>query len=359
MKTLDKYILKEVVFLFVLGAIITVLLFEANQLMLLFKVMHVGSIPWRALLQVVLFRAPDFVKLSLIIGISLATSLTFARITRESEVKAMLSGGISIRRILKPILIFSVFVSLFSFVLLEKVVPISQKHFRNLLCQLYVISAAPDFKSDVVLDLDRYTARFGSVSRTKVGGIQLDDVFLLERPRPDETWIYSAKRGLYDDGVWNLEKPYVFTIQEDNLLVASPNKNLEINERISINPDSFMHATDEEESLGTILELIDKAEKEDRSTKGLWLSFHAKFSDSFACFVFAILGTLFSILYTKKGPFAGVFLSLASVLVFYITTILSDSVLLKISWMPPVVIAWMPNILAFLYITYQFREIRT
>ncbi len=356
MKTIDKYILKETIFLFIFGTLLSVLLFQANLLMFLFKAIHISNVPLLALFQVVLLRTPDFLKLSLIMGLTLAVSLTFARLTRESEIKAMHASGISLPRIILPVAIFGLIISFVSFLLLDKVVPVSQKKFRDLVKQIFIVSAAPDFKADVILDLDKYTATFGSVSRNKTGAILLNQVLLLERHKKNDTWVYSATRGDFDGGIWTLKEPYILNIKNDQLLTAYGKGTLEINERISIEPGMFMHASDDEESLSTIKSKIALAEKKNKPTQSLWISYHSKFSMAFACFVFAIMGCFISIRHTSKGPYAGVLLSLLSILFFYIVTILSDNYFSTHSWMPPIIAAWIPNILLLTYVIYIYRR---
>lgn len=355
MKTLDRYLLKELTIPLVISTVALVLLFQANILIFLFKQLNVSVVPFAALIQVILFKTPDFIKMTLVVGTGLASSLAFSRLARESELVAMLSAKITLGRVILPVLGVGFIVSLVDFLVIEKIGPPSEQAYRRLLSQLFVLSAAPEFKTDVVIELPNYTAHFGTVSRNQTGGIQLDKILLFEHPRPDEYWVYLAENGSYKEGAWSLKKPLLTMLKKNLFVTARPQKDLQINERIKV-PDFWLFPNIESKSLEELQEEIQKQRKQGLPTTDLEIAYQSKFAVPAACLIFSLLGPAFAIKLARRGPFAGVLLTMVSALLYYNLFLISSQVLGKQAWIGPTFAVWTPNILFFLASLIALRK---
>ena len=114
MKRLDRYILREMFVPFLIGTIAVVLMFQINELIALYKNFNLNAVPMTAVLQVILFKTPAYLNMTLPVGVSLASSLAISRLTRESELTAIRSAGVSILRVVRPVMIAGVVGYLFS-----------------------------------------------------------------------------------------------------------------------------------------------------------------------------------------------------------------------------------------------------
>ena len=65
-------------------------------------------------------------------GVLLATVMTLNKLSLDSEITVMRACGIGLNRIAKPIFIFAVVMSLFSFVINETVVPLTAAQSKKL-----------------------------------------------------------------------------------------------------------------------------------------------------------------------------------------------------------------------------------
>lgn len=105
---------------FLIGTVFVVLMFQGNILIALYKNLNLSMVPIKGILQFVLFKTPEFLTLTLPIGAGLASSLALSRIVRESELTAMRAAGTPIRRILFPVLVMGLIVSILNWFCAEK-----------------------------------------------------------------------------------------------------------------------------------------------------------------------------------------------------------------------------------------------
>lgn len=343
-RRLDLYMIKELLVPFFIGTVAVVLMFQANLLIALFKNFQTSHIPFVAIAQVLVYKTPFFLNMTLPVGMALASSLAVSRLVRESELTAMRSVGIPILRVVAPVAFFGALVAVGNFLLVERVMPSTEKQGNKLMNEIAIMGSNVDFKSNVVITLRGYTASFGSVQRLADGSLLLNRILLIEYPRPEETWLYSADQGTYRDGLWTLQNVYVRAFKREELTVAHPRKDMVINERISIQ-DLFQPARPEEQTFEDLSRAIREAKRLNRDTTMLEVAYHIKFSVPAACFVFALTGPVFAVIFSRSGAFVGVLLSIVLVLLYYNAFVISTEIFGRNGWLSPVLAAWLPNIL--------------
>ena len=101
----------------------------------------------------------------------------------------------------------------------------------------------------------------------------------------------------------------------------------------------------EEMTIKELLDSIKDGRKVGANTKDLEVKLNVKFSVPAACIIFALIGPVFAILFSKSGGFVGVFLSIVIVLLYYNAFVISTEILSKVDQVPGWLAAWLPNIL--------------
>lgn len=344
MRRIDAAILRELAVPFLLGTVAVVLMFQANLLIAQGKEIRFEAVPVSAIFQMVLFRTPQFLSMTLPVGMALASSLAMSRLARESELTAMRGAGIPVIRVAMPIVMVGVLVSIGNFLLVDRVMPASEARANKLWQEVLVKAIAPQFKSDVTLTLGNRTVSIRAVQRGKGSSLLLTGILLLEYPRSDEVWMTVAKSGEYRDGEWTLREPYVRAIRGDQLVLAKPEKDIVINEPIRVE-DFFRDPQPTELDTKTLVRQIEERKRNKADTTALEIAYYTKFSVPAACLVFAFTGPLFAIWLSRSGPFVGVLLSIFMVLLYYNAFVISTSVLGQNGLLSPVVAAWLPNAL--------------
>lgn len=343
-RRIDRYLLRELSVPLIVGTLGVLLMFQANLLIAVLKKLSMSSMPVLAIFQLIWYETPFFLSMTLPIGVSLGASLAMSRLTRESELTALRAAGCSIRRAMVPIMVVGALVGVGNFFLVERVVPESKKQSAKRQVEMAILGAAPEFKSNVIVNLKNYTASFGTVMRGSEGNVDFTDALLIERQRVGEVHVYQARSGNYRAGVITLHGALLRVFKDDELTEVGSRKDVVINEPISINDIFVPPAPDEQtaEQLGTA---IVEMRQQQRDTTNLEIAYHVKYSLPASCFVFALVAPVFAIWLGRSGGFIGVLLSFMVVLLYYNAFIISTEILGKNSYLSPWMAAWLPNLL--------------
>lgn len=346
MKRLDRYVLKEISIPLIIGTVVFAMLFMANDLIFIYKTFNVDAIPFVAILQMLFFKFPYWLNITLPIGTSLGCSLAISRLARESELTAMRAAGISIFRVFMPLLVTGLAMAVLNYYVVEKVVPPSSKAYRRVVNEVGFLAATPNFKSNVMLSIDRFSASFGSIQRMRTGQVLMRDIVMIERPRPNEIMLYHSANGTYEDGIWTIQAPTWFDLKGTVLVAGGTKDKMTINEPIRV-ADLFLAPVPEETSAEDLAQAIKQAKEHKLPTNDLEVKYHQKFSVPAACLIFAFTGAVFATRFSKSGPFIGVMVSFGIVWIYFNIYIITGDIFGKHAWIPPIVAAWIPNVLFF------------
>ena len=99
--------------------------------------------------ELLFFASIRFVPLALPISMLLASVMTFGALGEKSELVAMKSAGVSLRRIMNPLIIFVVFISVGSFMFSNYVMPIANLKSGSLLYSIQKQKPALNIKAGV------------------------------------------------------------------------------------------------------------------------------------------------------------------------------------------------------------------
>ncbi len=133
---MDRYILAAMLapFLFGVGIFSTIGIAVGVVFDLVSQLSEV-QIPVGILAQILILQAPYFIGFAFPMALLLAAILTFSRLAADSEVTALRSIGVSVFRLVVPVLIFGGLVSLLTFAFNETLVPQSRYQASQLLEQ--------------------------------------------------------------------------------------------------------------------------------------------------------------------------------------------------------------------------------
>lgn len=319
-------------------------MFDANMLMAVQKEFDLSSVPPLAIAQYILFKTPSFLNQTFPVGMALAASLATNRIARESELTAMRTAGASILRFLIPIVAFGVVVAGINLVTVEIVMPRAEQRAAVLQQKIGALVTAPSLAENAYIRLDRFQVSIGQVQRIGQNQFQLKDVLLFSRPKPGVDQIVSSPSGTYNNGVWTFDKAVIRQVKGDSLVQISSDSPMQVDERIVVG-SLFAPPQPEALSLGQLKNAISQGLKSGVDVGALQVEYQTRFSVPAACIVFAFVAPCLAIAFSKSGGFAGVLLSIFIVFLYYNTYVVSALILGKNHDLPPVLGAWLPNIL--------------
>src|SRR6056297_3950103 len=130
---LDKYNIKVITFPFLTSVIIITIILLGNYLFQLTDLIIVKDVPIYLVLKLLFYNLPDIIVRTFPIAILFSTMTGIGRLNRENEITAFRMGGISLYRLIVPVLIVGILISGLTYVLNEEVVPWANHKAKNII----------------------------------------------------------------------------------------------------------------------------------------------------------------------------------------------------------------------------------
>jgi len=144
--------------------------------------------------QLLFYASSTFVPMALPLAILLSSLMTFGNLGEHYELVALKASGISLKRIMRPLIILSILISIFAFVFSNYVLPVANLKFRSLLYDVQQKKLAFKVKEGIFnKDLGDYTLRIGS--RADDGATIYDVMIYDHSDRNGNTKVTVAKSG--------------------------------------------------------------------------------------------------------------------------------------------------------------------
>lgn len=217
MKILDKYFLKQIIIMFLMGVFVfSTIIFASDTFITLIKQISQFGVPFKYALIIIILNLPSVIVLSIPMGVLLATVMVLNRLCLSSEITVMRSCGISLGRIAKPIFIFAVIMSISTFIINETVAPAMSKYSKN--TALYALGQknVPEGRQNFVfkeIDNGAYLKRLFYVGYS--GKKTLHNVTVLDKSKDGTLQILQAREGKTSPEGWKFYKGAIYTIDED------------------------------------------------------------------------------------------------------------------------------------------------
>ncbi len=312
------------------------------------------------LFQYYKYSIPAVVYQMIPISCIVATIFTLSNMNRNNELVALFSFGMSLARISAPILVIVSFISIFSFVLSDKIIPSFTK--KKNYVYYKEIRKKPGLYS--MLKNNRIWYRSGNI------------LFNLKTLNPearkaqgvsfyyfDEMWnllqVISAKNLFLGDDSWRLQegKLTVFLSQDEFPLIKEfAEKEIHINEEMKDLQSSS--DTVDMMNVSELRRFLKKNQDAGLDTIRYEVAFNSKFAYAFSAFVLALLGIPFSVRHQRSG---GIALQIATclglVFLFWIANS-SFQNMGKYGYVNPIIGAWAANVLLLAFTMFMLLRLR-
>ena len=220
MKKLDKLIIKSF-----LGPLL--LTFSIAEFVLLLQILWkiiekmIGKgLDTIVILQLLWYILITLVPMALPLAILLASIMTLGNFGERYELVAMKAAGISLWRIIRPLIIVVAFLSLFAFFFSNNFMPIAEQKMRTLMYEINTKKPTVNIRpNEYYSDIDKYVIRVGAKDKS---GKNLSDIMIYDHSKElGNVSITVAERGqMYsEDGgntlVFNLYEGYSYDETSD------------------------------------------------------------------------------------------------------------------------------------------------
>ncbi|UTW65611.1 LptF/LptG family permease [bacterium SCSIO 12643] len=160
LKKLDIFIIKTYLGPFIMTFFITLFIFEMQFLWNYLEDMVGKGLEAIVLIELFAFASANLVTMALPLAVLLSSIMTFGNLGENYELVAMKSSGISLNRIMRPLLIFNLIISSMAFYHSNYVMPVANLKFKTLLYDVMHQRPALEFKPGVFYKgIDGYVIR--------------------------------------------------------------------------------------------------------------------------------------------------------------------------------------------------------
>lgn len=217
MKILDRYLFKEMIFPFIYGFLIILILVWGNIVYSYLTLIVTRLSEWYLVLNFLLCKIPGCVLISLAAGGIFGVCIGLNRICKDSEMVALKSGGITSIRIFASLLIFGLFVSLTGYVFQEIIVVKAEEKGQNILDILYSVPGDLPIEPNLFIKTNDYSVYVGYINRENDKLIYHDvELYKLTDKFPS---VVTAEYAIENHGLWLLNNGWTYSFNPD----GSPN----------------------------------------------------------------------------------------------------------------------------------------
>jgi lipopolysaccharide export system permease protein len=346
---LDRYLIAELGGPSLFGLSAFTLIFVATQILAIGRLVSEEHAPLWAAVEYFLWDMPAYLLLVIPMAMLLGTLLAMQRLSSESEITAMRAGGISLSRIVAPLLIVGLVVSLFSLMVQELFVPFANDKAS------YVKQQAIEHGSPASSNLQAVIPIPGGGKQVTIaGGLDLETQTLLNvtvirydaKQKPQD--LVVADRARYVAPTWTFENSTTYHFNPDGSTVTqtAPQMIVDIGERPNQIAKQSLQLTDAEQlSRAEIKARLDSGQLAPQQQRSFSATYASKLARPFAAFVFTLIAVPFGLRPVRGGGTGlGFGLAVAIVFVYYVISTIFLSVGSAATWLAGPA-AWTPNLL--------------
>jgi lipopolysaccharide export system permease protein len=342
-----RYLTREILSPFVLGLLVfTGVLLMGRMLKLTDMVVSKG-VPVSEVATLIIYLLPNFAVFTIPMALLLAVMLAFSRLSADSEIIALKASGISLYKMLPPVVLIALVAYLFTTVNAFYLLPKGNVAFKELLYHVIQGRLSLSLKEQVfntslpglLIYIEKNDEQNGTIS-----GVMIQD----ER-KPGGVATIFARSGTL--GMDEKEKKLHLTLADGS--IHQPGKKegyrrLDFREYVlsvdlEKNGSSF-EKNENDMTLDEIRQRLQRGGASKKLTTDMRMEIHRRFTLPFACFIFAVIAVPLGIQNRRSGKAAGFSLSIAALLVYYIVQSVGRMLGEK-GFLPLALAAWLPNLL--------------
>jgi len=346
-KLLDRFILSQVIEVFIMGVcIFTSIIFASDTFITLIKQISMFGIPFSVAFRIVILNLPSIIVMTIPLGVLLATVMTLNKLSLSSEITVLRSCGIGLNRIAKPIFIFAIAMSVCCFVVNESIVPVMSKQAKDLALWSFSQKNIPEGKENFVFK--ELNDKSGLKRLFYVGSCKhhiLNNVTVLDSSKDNTIQILQAVEGKTDATGWDFYKGAIYTVTNDGkVLNTSLFDKFNIHFAVDLSKELNKNVAREMNFSELVKYIATQDLKNDKKTKNsLYIELWDKIALPLTTVALVLIGVPLSITPPRVRYNRGFLFSILIIFTYYLIRALSIS-FGKSDVLPPFLAAWMPNI---------------
>ena len=356
---LDRYVLKQLIDVFILGVIVfTSIIFASETFTQLIKQISLYGIPFHIAIMMIVLNLPQVFVLTIPISTLFATVMTVNDLSLKSEITIFKACGISIERISRPIFCFALIMTLVSFLINELIVPIASVQSKSLAIYSLEQKHIPENKMNFTIkdiDKDGKLKRLFYAQWCK--DKTLNNVTVVDISNPKNIQIVQAQKGSTSDYGWKFDDGVIYTISKNGKIF---NTSLFEESNVSFGIGDVNEMVKETTSEFNFFKLMRHIKKQKNNLeKKVYLEYEINLFDKLALpattFALALIGVPLAITPPRVRYNRGFLFSILIIFIYYVIRALSLN-LGATGTIPPFLAAWLPVVSIALLGGYLFYK---
>ncbi|MBF0479626.1 MAG: LptF/LptG family permease [Candidatus Omnitrophica bacterium] len=346
MRILRNYILRECITPFFLSlGVLTCIFLLGNLVQLANLVINKGVSLW-TIAKIFILYVPVLLGYTLPIACLIGVIIAFSRLSSDNEIMAIRANGIHLHKILFPLAVVGIILSLFCILLNERVIPYAHQKQRTLLSNLGAENPTALLEAGVFINSFNGQTLFIH----KIDGYKLSNVAIYQPQENGPTRTIIAKRGEFTMVPGKREiKLKLMQGTADQPDLKNGNSFYKINfDNYFITLDlsnrkQLMGKKPKSMSLKELKEEITKEEQLLIDVTDLKTEYWRKITWSFSPFVFILIGFPIAVITNKREKSANVLFAVICAVVYYLLSMGCEAISAQ-RLADPEWVMWVPNV---------------
>ncbi len=357
-KTIDKYIFKELVKLFLIctGAFTTILYLD--KFLFMAEMIVNRGVNFNEMVMMMTYISPAFLALTIPMGVLLASVVTFNQFSANNEWIAMKASTWSFLELMKPVACFAFMTYILANIIMFWAIPWGNQSYKILIYDIIKNRANFDIKPNV---FNKDFKDLILVVKEHDQNSLLKGVFIAETSRKEPPKIITSTEGI----IYPNPETLKIQLKLNNGTIHKLSKDRGNYETLNFDRYDITLSLPETEklerkalagnkelSLGKIKEKIKELKKKGLPTSGAEVEISKKFSIPFACILFAFLGAPLGIKSSRSGKSGSFGITILVILLYYVLLIMTQN-LGRIGKLDSYISVWIPNIILLVVVVYS------
>ena len=333
MKTLDRYLIREVLPPLFLSLLIFTFVLTIPPLMEQLEALVAKGVPWGTAVRMMLTLVPQSLGLTIPMALLVGLLIGLGRMSGDREAVALLACGVSPYRLLRPVLLLAALAGAVHLYVMIWAIPDANQTFRQLAYDVVSKKLENDVRPQVFFD--DFTPLVLYVRDVPQGG-GWKDVMVADTSKSDAPVLYMARRGRI---ILNQQKRTVDLVLEDGTRYSSSGPDgREINSYrfaeqlvVKLDPNSVFPHTElmrgnNELSIADLWKQAADKQAQGQPAHQEMEAIQQRFSFPAACIVFGVIGVALGLSVARDGKLAGFVVGIAVIFAYYILLYLAQGV---------------------------------
>lgn len=333
MKTLDRYVIREIVPPMLLSLLIFTFILEIPPVMDYLEALVAKGVPWSTAARILVTLLPQALGLTIPMALLVGLLIGLGRMSGDREAVALLACGVSPYRLLQPVFMLAAVAGIAHLYVMIEAIPNANQTYRQLVYDVVSQKVENDVRPQVFFDEFPNWVLYARDIPQAGGGWK--DVMVADTSQRDSPKLFMARHGrLALDRV----KQTVDLVLVDGTRYSSRGDNgkdvetYRFREDLIVKLDPKTVFSDFKLMRGvnemTIAALQAQAQEKlgnNVTAHQEMMAIQQKFSFPAACFVFAIIGVALGLTVARDGKLAGFVVGIAVIFGYYILLYLAES----------------------------------